>query len=43
MNYLYYDYQTGEYFYVNAEHKDGADRIWHRRYVTADMNGYDTY
>ena len=27
MNYLYYDYQTGEYFYVNAEHKDGADRI----------------
>ena len=27
MNYLYYDEQTGEHFYVNADNKDSADRI----------------
>lgn len=54
MNYLYYDYQTGVLFYVNADNKDGADRIAYFYFsdpefisidddITAEMNGYDTY
>ena len=27
MNYLYYDYQTGEYFYVNTDNTDSAVRM----------------
>ena len=54
MNYLYYDYQTGEHFYVNADNKDSADRIAYSYFaepeficidddITAEMSGYDTY
>ena len=54
MNYLYYDYNTGEHFYVNAEHKDDADWIAYFYSadpeficsdddVTAEAAGYDTY
>lgn len=54
MNYLYYDYQTGEHFYVNADHKDGADRMAYSYFaepeficidddITAEVSGYDTY
>lgn len=54
MNYLYYDSQTGENFYVNADNKDSADRIAYFYFAdpefisidddyTAEMVGYDTY
>ena len=54
MNYLYYDYQTGEYFYVNTDNKNSADRIAYFYFadpeflyidddLTAEMHGYDTY
>ena len=54
MNYLYYDYNTGEHFYVNADRKDGADMIAYFFFkdpkficvdddITAEMSGYDTY
>lgn len=54
MNYLYYDNQTGEYFYVIADSVDSAEDIAylyfeepefvciHDNYI-ADMRGYDTY
>ena len=54
MNYLYYDNQTGEYFYVVANSIDSADRIAYFYFddpkfisidddYTAEMMGYDTY
>lgn len=54
MNYLYYDYNTGEHFYVNAEHKDDADWMAYFYFadpeficidddITAEASGYDTY
>ena len=54
MNYLYYDYLTGEHFYVDTDNKDSADRIAYFYFAepeficiddddTAEMNGYDTY
>ena len=54
MNYLYYDYNTGEHFYVSADHKEGADMVAYFFFkdpkficvdddVTAEMSGYDTY
>ena len=54
MNYLYYDNQTGEHFYVNADNRDSADRIAYFYFddyeficidddITAEMSGYDTY
>lgn len=54
MNYLYYDEQTGEHFYVYTDNKDSADRIAYFYFaepeficidddITAEMNGYDTY
>lgn len=54
MNYLYYDNQTGEYFYVVANSIDSADRIAYFYFddpefisiddnYTAEIMGYDTY
>lgn len=54
MNYLYYDYNTGEHFYVSADHKDDADWIAYFYFadpeficidddITAEASGYDTY
>nr|DAJ92082.1 MAG TPA: hypothetical protein [Caudoviricetes sp.] len=54
MNYLYYDNQTGEYFYVVANSVDSADRIAYFYFddpefisidddYIAEMMGYDTY
>lgn len=54
LNYLYYDNQTGQPFYVVANSIDSADRIAHFYFddpefisndddYTAEMMGYDTY
>ena len=54
MNYLYYDNETGEYFYVISNSIDSADNIAARYFdapefvcidddYTAEMMGYDTY
>ena len=54
MNYLYYDDQTGEHFYVDADNRDSADRIAYFYFeepeficidsdTVAEMAGYDTY
>ena len=54
MNYLYYDHQTGENFYVVADNKDSAYRIAYFYFddpeficidddIVAEMTGYDTY
>ena len=54
LNYLYYDNQTGESFYVVANSVDSADRIASFYFddpefisidddYTAEMMGYDTY
>lgn len=54
MNYLYYDNQTGEYFYVIANSIDSADQVAYLNFeepefvciqddYKAEMMGYDTY
>lgn len=54
MNYLYYDNETGEYFYVISNSIDSADNIAARYFddpefvciddqYTAEMMWYDTY
>lgn len=54
MNYLYYDNQTGEYFYVIANSIDSADQVAYLNFeepefvciqddYKVEMMGYDTY